>query len=169
MQPYSATISCSVVTSLAPYDLLTPKEQKFYHKIHMKCYFVKLQNHFSQDLLFIGCDIFPQVTVICLHLIKHVALGFDIFVALPVWILRTKLWKIFMKCKIDMFLTFVPLFWKFWFLSLWYFISPCTNPIFAAVIWIHKIQVFDEALFPHNNLLMITVKLPFSYFYGNYY
>ena len=30
---------------------------------------LKLQTHFSRDVLFIGCDIFPQV--VGLHLIKH--------------------------------------------------------------------------------------------------
>ena len=39
---------------------------------------MKLQTHFSQDLLFIGCDIFPQVMVICLHPIKYVSLGLKI-------------------------------------------------------------------------------------------
>ena len=29
---------------------------------------LKLQTHFSRDVLFIGCDVFPQV--VCLHLIK---------------------------------------------------------------------------------------------------
>ena len=91
MQYYSATITCSIVASLVPNDLLTPKRYKSYNTIHIKSYFVKLQTHFSQDLLFIGCDIFLQVLVICLYLIKHVPLGFNIFVAPPGSILRAKL------------------------------------------------------------------------------
>ena len=86
MQSYSDNTPSSIVASLVPHDLLTPKGYKFYNKIHIKCYFVKIQTHFSQDLLFISCDIFPQVMVIFLHLIKHVALGFNIFVAPPVFI-----------------------------------------------------------------------------------
>ena len=69
MESYSATITC-----LIPNGLLTPKDYKYI--IHIKCFLVKVQNHFSQDLLFIGCDIFSQVMVICLHLIKHVPLSF---------------------------------------------------------------------------------------------
>ena len=61
MQSYSATITCSIVVSLTVHDLLTPKGYTFYNEIHIKCYFVKLQTYFSQDLLLIGCDIFPQV------------------------------------------------------------------------------------------------------------
>ena len=44
---------------------------------------LKLQTHISQDVLFIDYNNFLQVMVICLHLIKNVALGFrsinDIF------------------------------------------------------------------------------------------
>ena len=68
MQSYSGIITCSIVASLVPNGFLTPNGLKFYNKIHINCYFVKLQTLFSQDLLFIGCDIFPQVMVICLHL-----------------------------------------------------------------------------------------------------
>ena len=49
--------------------------------------FYETQTQFSQDLLFIGCGIIPQVMVICLHLIKHVPLGFYTIVAQPVCIL----------------------------------------------------------------------------------
>ena len=76
MQSYAATITCSIVAALAPNCLLTPSGYKFLIKIHIKSYFVKLQTHFSQDLIFIGCDIFPQVMVICLNLIKHVPIRF---------------------------------------------------------------------------------------------
>ena len=79
MQSYSATVTCSTVTTLVLHGLLTPKGGTFYNKIHTKCYFVKYQTHFFQDLLFIGCDIFPQVMIICLNLNKHVSLGYNIY------------------------------------------------------------------------------------------
>ena len=75
MQSHSTTITCYILTTLA----LTPKGHTFYIKIHIKCYFVKLQTHSLEDLLFIGLDIFPQVIVICLHLIEHASLGFKIY------------------------------------------------------------------------------------------
>ena len=96
----SATITYSILASLALNGLLTLEGYTFYKKIHIKCYFVKLQIHFSQDLLFIDCDSSHQVMVICLHLIKHVSLGFNTLVAPPVCILRAKLWKVVMKCRI---------------------------------------------------------------------
>ena len=82
---------------------------------------LNLQTYFSQDLLFIGCNIFPQVMVICLHLIKHVLLDFNIYqwhfyfglttlVAQPVSTLRAHLWKVIMKCKIVIILTFASFF-----------------------------------------------------------
>ena len=123
MQSYSVTITGSIVASLNPNGLLTAKGYKCFNKIHIKCYFVELKTHFSQGLLFIGRDIFPQVMVIFLLLIKHVPLGFNALVAPTVCILREKLWKVVRKCKIAMFLYFVPFFWKFIFLRLWYFIS----------------------------------------------
>ena len=58
MQSHSATITFSIMASLTPNGLLTPKRYKRYSKIHRKYYFVKLQTHISQDLLFIGCGIF---------------------------------------------------------------------------------------------------------------
>ena len=100
MQFYSATLSCSIMTSLAPNNLSTPKGYKFYNKIHIKWHFVKLQRHFFQDLFLIGCNIFLQVMVICLHLIKHVPLGFNTFVAPSVCILRAKLWKVVINVKL---------------------------------------------------------------------
>ena len=42
--------------------------------------FCETSNPFSKDLLLNGFDIFPQIMVIYLHLIKHVALGFNTFV-----------------------------------------------------------------------------------------
>ena len=117
MQSYSVTITCSIVASLTPNGLLTLKRYKLYNKIQIKFYFVKLQTRFSQYLFFTGCHIFPQVLVICLHLIKHVPLRFNTLVPPPVCILRAKLWKVVMKCKIAMLLTFVPFFQKklhFW-------------------------------------------------------
>ena len=74
MQSYSATITCSIVTTVAPHDLLNPKGHTFYNKIHIKCYFEKLQTHFLQDLLLTGFHIFPQAMVICWHLIEYVLL-----------------------------------------------------------------------------------------------
>ena len=46
--------------------------------------------------------------VICLHLIKHVPLCFNTPVAPPVCILRAKLWKVDMKCKIVMLVDSFP-------------------------------------------------------------
>ena len=71
-------------------------------KIHLNCYFMNFQAHFPYDLFFVDCYIFPQVIVICLHLIKHVSLmTFLIFktsstnlVAQPVSILIAKLQKV---------------------------------------------------------------------------
>ena len=65
--------------SLAHHGFLTLKGFKFYNKIHIKCYFAKTQTHFSQDLLFIGCEILPKLMAICLHLIKDFSLGFHIY------------------------------------------------------------------------------------------
>ena len=107
IQPFSATITCSVVVSLTPNDLLIPKGYKFYNKTHIKCCFVKLQTHLFQDQLFIGCDIYPQVMVIWLDLLEHVQLGLNTLGAPPVCILGAKLWKVVMKCKIAIFLAFV--------------------------------------------------------------
>ena len=65
---------------------------------------MKLQTHYSQNLLFI------LFMVICLHFIKQVALGFNTFVALPVpaCILRALLWKVLMEYKFVMLLTIAP-------------------------------------------------------------
>ena len=60
MQSYSATITCSIAASLAPNGLLTPKGKNFVIKCIQNA---ELQTHFSQDLLLIDCDIFPQVMV----------------------------------------------------------------------------------------------------------
>ena len=103
--------------------------------LHIKCYFVKRQTHFSQNLLFIGCDIFPQVMVICLHLIKHVTLGFNILLALPVRILRAILWKVVMICKIVLLLTSVALsLKKYIFEVVIFYLTDPINPIFAVVV-----------------------------------
>ena len=68
MQSYSVTITCSRMVSWShdPHGLLTPKG-------------FKLQIHFSMDVLFIGCDIFPRVMVISLHLIKYTLIGFNTY------------------------------------------------------------------------------------------
>ena len=80
--------------------------------------------------------------------------GLITLVAQAVSTLRAKLWKVVMISKITMFLSFAPFFWKFAFLRLWYFISPCTDLInsnFAVVVWIYKIQVFDKAFLSCSN------------------
>ena len=51
----------------------------------------EISNHFSQDLLFIGCDIFPQVMIICLHLIKHIPLDCNTLVAPPIFYSKSKI------------------------------------------------------------------------------
>ena len=59
-----------------------------------------------------------------------------------------------MKCQIAMFWTFILFIEKFTFLTLWHFISPNSDPMkppFAVVLWIYKIQVLEEAFFPHSN------------------
>ena len=75
MGSYLATITCSGIVS-APHSLLTPKGFKFYSNINIKCYFAKIETHFSQNTLFTDCDIVLIVMVNLLHLIKHVSLGF---------------------------------------------------------------------------------------------
>ena len=100
---------------------------------------------------------YPQVIVICLHLIKHVPLGFNTLLAPPVCILRAKLWKVVIKCKVVMFLTFVPFFQKFTFLRLWHFISSysdAVNPIFTVVVWICKFQGFEDFFSSQQPLLL---------------
>ena len=83
--------------------------------------------------------------------------------------LRVKLWKVVMNSKIVMFLSFAP-FSKnldFWGCDI---LSHCTdpiNPIFAVVVGIYKIQVFDKASLTCINPPMITEKLLFFYFHGN--
>ena len=137
MRSYSAIITCSIVASLAPVGVLIPIWYKFYNKIRIKCYFVKLQNHFSQDLLFVGCDIFLKLWLSFCTLLNMFLLGFNTLVALPVCILRAKLYKIVIKSQIVMFWTFV-LFWKkTTYLRLWYFISTYSdliNLLFAVVV-----------------------------------
>ena len=65
MQSYSAIITCFIMTTFAPHGLLAPNGYTFYNKTHIECYFFRLQIHFSRDLIFIGCDIYPQVMAIC--------------------------------------------------------------------------------------------------------
>ena len=147
------------------------KRYKFYEKIHIKCYFVKLQSHFYQNLLFIGCGLFPQVTVIYLNLIKHVPLGFNTLVVPPVWIVRDKLWKVVIKRKTVMLLSFVYVLKKITFLRLWHFISSHSdpnNPIFVVVVWICKIKFFEVAFFLVGRIAIITEELLFFCFHGNH-
>ena len=144
MKIYSATITCFIVTTLAPHGLLTPKCYTFYNKTHIKHYFVKLQTQFFKIYLSLVVTFFLKLWL-SQHFIKNVSLGFNkllmtslIFkiglttiVAQQVSILRTELWKVVMNSKTAMFL---------------YFISPRTDPInliFALVFWIYKIEVFD--------------------------
>ena len=72
--------------------------------------FWNFEPFFLRIYFFTGCGIFLRVLFICLHLIKHVALGFNTFVAPPYFVVTTKLWKIFRKYKIVMLLTSVPFF-----------------------------------------------------------
>ena len=57
-------------------------------------------------------------------------------------------------------------------MRLWYFISPCTdpiNPILAVVVWIYEIQIFDKTFFfLVAAVAMITERLPFFYFHDNH-
>ena len=70
---------------LAPHGFLYEERFGFFKKYKMLFYInvefrvLKLQTHFSQDVLFIGCNIFPQVIVIGLHLIKNISLGFHVY------------------------------------------------------------------------------------------
>ena len=120
MRSHSATIICSIVTSLASNSLFTPRGYKFYDKIRTKCFFLWNLTHFSQDLLFIGSDIFSQVMVICLHLIKHVPLGFNTLVAPPVCILGMKLCFKFRSLFLKMHIFEVVIF----YLTLWWSNQP---------------------------------------------
>ena len=79
--------------------------------------------------------------------------GFNTILAPPVCIVRTKWWKIVMKCQIAMFLT---LFFLrvLSFSRLWHFISPYSdpvNPIFAVLVLAYKIQIFERSFFPRSN------------------
>ena len=64
---------------------LNPKVFVFYKEKYIKYYpawyvefkVLKFQTLFSQNILFICCDIWSEIIVICLHL-KHVSLGFNI-------------------------------------------------------------------------------------------
>ena len=70
---------------LAPHGLLTLERFKYFKKYKMLFSMnvefrgLILQIHFSQDVLFTGCNIFPQVIVIGLHLIRNISLGFNIY------------------------------------------------------------------------------------------
>ena len=69
-----------------------------------------------------------------------------------------------------MLLTFVA-FSKIYISEVWYFISPCTdpvNPIFAVVVRIYKFKFLIKLFFLITTVAIITEKLPFSYFYGNH-
>ena len=81
---------------------------------------LELQTHFSQNILFICCNIFSEI-ISYLFDLKHFSLAFNnalsfllpvfkmgltILVALPVSIFRAKLWKIVVKYGIVMFFNF---------------------------------------------------------------
>ena len=81
---------------------------------------LELQVHFSQNILFICCNIFSEI-ISYLFDLKHFSLAFNnalsfllpvfkmgltILVALPVSIFRAKLWKIVVKYGIVMFFNF---------------------------------------------------------------
>ena len=81
---------------------------------------LELQIHFSQNILFICCNIFSEIISYPFDL-KHFSLAFNnalsfllpvfkmgliILVALPVSIFRAKLWKIVVKYGIVMFFNF---------------------------------------------------------------
>ena len=72
--------------------------------------FCETSNQFFSRTTFHWLWHFPQVKFICLNLVKHVPLGFNTLPAPPVCILRVKLWRVFIKSKSVMFLTFVPFF-----------------------------------------------------------
>ena len=76
MKSYSVTISFSKMASFIPHGLLTTKGFKFYNGIHML--FCETSNPSFLGCTF-HCDVFPQVMVICLFLIKHVSFGFNIY------------------------------------------------------------------------------------------
>ena len=78
MQSYSAIITCAIV---APNGPLTPKGYKFYNKIRIKCYFVKLRSHFSQDLLSLVVTFFLKLCLSVCTLFNMFQLGFNILVA----------------------------------------------------------------------------------------
>ena len=77
MQPYFAliTLSQNGLTGLS-WPLNSKRVQSLYNKIHTKCYFKKIQTHFSQDTVFIGCDMFPQVKSVCILLKDHQQVNF---------------------------------------------------------------------------------------------
>ena len=61
--------------------------------------------------------------------------------------------RLVMKCKNVMFFFNSPaLFSKCTFFRLWNFFSPTANSIFALVICVYKIHVFDKVFFAPSNL-----------------
>ena len=100
-------------------------------------------------------------------LLNMFQLDFNTILASLVFILRKKLWKIVMKSQFVMFLTFFLFFWKIKFLRLWLIMSSYSdpiNPIFVVVLWIYKIQVFEEVFFLLATIAMTNEKLQFFQF-----
>ena len=81
MESYSPSITCSRMASFpASWSLNSRKAQNWYKMLFwINFEFIGLKLNFSQDVLFIGCNNFHQVTSICLYLIKNVSLGFTIY------------------------------------------------------------------------------------------
>ena len=82
-------------------------------KIRVNCYFMNFQAHFPYDLFFVDCYIFPQVIVMCLHLIKDVSLDFNILlmtflVFKACFYSNSEIAESVMKCKIVMLSTSRP-------------------------------------------------------------
>ena len=78
MQSYSAIIICSIVASLAPNDLLTPNGYKFYDKILVKYYFVKIQTHFFRIYFSLVVTFFLKLWLTVCTLLNVFQLGFNI-------------------------------------------------------------------------------------------
>ena len=140
---------------------------------------MKLQTHFSQNMLFICCVIFLKLWLsVCIlnsfirfqHASSFTFLVFKIsltiLIAQPVSIFRAKLWKIVLKCETVIFLTF-GFFSKCTFLKLKHYILSSTSwssQFFSLIVCIHKIHVFDEAFFFLAIAAMATKNMSFSYF-----
>ena len=96
-------------------------------------------------------------------------MGLIFLAAQTISIFRTKLWKVVVKCEIIMFFIF-GCFTNCVFLRLQHcilLITYPTNSVFSMVVCICKIHIFDQAFFLLAIVVMMTVKMSFSYFHGN--